>query len=187
MCPSVIGSQRASMHAHCRHSGAVVTITGDIDAANIDGVLHFASLFMPTGNAAALDLSRVGFFAAQSISLLIAVDDPDRTALCFSSRLKEEALNRGYASNIALSLVHEGEVIGTLCLYSGEKNVFGNEEVNFLEEVANDIAVGVKSLRMEKKVEEGYKETKKALEETIDTISLIGEFRDLYTAGHQRG
>ena len=94
MCPSVIGSQRASMHAHCRHSGAVVTITGDIDAANIDVVLDFASLFMPTGNAAALDLSRVGFFAAQSISLLIAIDDLCRTAEVSWSLVPSRAVSR---------------------------------------------------------------------------------------------
>jgi len=68
------------MRAHCRHSGTVVTITGDVDAANTDEILDFASLFIPTGNTVTLDLSGVGFFAAQAVSLLNAVDGLCRTA-----------------------------------------------------------------------------------------------------------
>ena len=78
--PPVIGSCRHSMRAQSCRLGTVATITGDIDAANIDVVLDFASLFMPIANTGALDLSGVEFFAAQSISLLVAVDDLCRTA-----------------------------------------------------------------------------------------------------------
>jgi hypothetical protein len=58
----------------------VATISGDIDAANIDDVLDYASLLTPTANTATLDLIGVGFSAVQSISLLIAVDALCRTA-----------------------------------------------------------------------------------------------------------
>ena len=78
---AVTGSYRASMSAQCRQLGTVVTITGDIDPTNIDDILDCASLCMPTAYTATLDLSGVGCFAVQSISLLIAVDE-----VCASQR-----------------------------------------------------------------------------------------------------
>lgn len=115
----------------------------------------------------------------------VVINDIETSNL-FTSRLKKEALKSGFVSSIILPFLHEGEVVGTLSLYSGGKDAFGNEEVHFLEEVANDIGIGINSLRLGKKLEEAYKETKKSLEGTINTISLIGEFKDQYTAGHQR-
>ena len=96
------------------------------------------------------------------------------------------AMERGYAACIALPLVYEGELIGTLNLYSGEKDAFDDEEINFLEEVATDIAVGIKSLRLEKKVQQGYEDAKESLEGTVGAISLINELRDPYTTGHEK-
>jgi len=49
---------------------------------------------MATGNTGALDLSRVGFFAAQSISLLIAVDDLCRTAEVSWTLIPSHAVSR---------------------------------------------------------------------------------------------
>ena len=145
-----------------------------------DGYLEVVKVIYNDSETDIVPMNRV-----VNINQSVVINDMENgTAL--SPLLKKEAMKRGYASNMILALVHGGEVIGSLCLYSGEKDVFGDEEVNFFEEVANDISVGIKFLRLEKKVEEGYKETKEALKGTIDTISLIGEFRDPYTAGHQR-
>ena len=47
----------------------------DIDARNTDRVSAYAARLVPVGNAFLLDLSGVGFFAAQSISVLVAVGD----------------------------------------------------------------------------------------------------------------
>lgn len=62
---------------------------------------------------------------------------------------KKEALKRGYTSVMALPLMYEGEVIGALNVYSSEKNTFRDEETMFLVEAADNIAIGVKSLRTE--------------------------------------
>ncbi len=58
---------------------------------------------------------------------------------------------------MALPLIHEGEVIGALNVYSSEKDVFRSEETMFLVEAADNIAIGVKSLRTEGRLEESEK------------------------------
>jgi anti-anti-sigma factor len=68
------------MQAHLRHLATILTISGDIDARNIDRVSAYATRLVPVGNALLLDLSGVDFFAAQSISMLVAVEATCRGA-----------------------------------------------------------------------------------------------------------
>jgi anti-anti-sigma factor len=68
------------VRAQCRHLATVLTISGDIDTRSIDRVTAYATALVPVGNALLLDLSGVTFFAAQSISVLIAVDDACHSA-----------------------------------------------------------------------------------------------------------
>lgn len=63
------------VRAQLRHLATVLTISGDIDARNTDRVSAYAARLVPLGNALLLDLSGVGFFAAQSISVLVTVGD----------------------------------------------------------------------------------------------------------------
>jgi anti-anti-sigma factor len=67
-----------AVRAQCRHLATVLTISGDIDARNIDRISAYTTGLVAVGNALLLDLSSVGFFAAQGISVLIAVDDACR-------------------------------------------------------------------------------------------------------------
>ncbi|MBN2467081.1 MAG: PAS domain S-box protein [Deltaproteobacteria bacterium] len=99
---------------------------------------------------------------------------------------RREAVKRGYASTIALPLIHQEEVIGVLNIYGGSKDCFKDEVLEFLREVAGDIAVGVKSLRMENELEQQYTATKRLLEGTVDAIDAMLGMRDPYTAGHER-
>ena len=100
--------------------------------------------------------------------------------------LKEELLKRGFESIIAIPLKHGEEVIGGLGVYSDRKYAFGDEEIKYLLEVANDIGVGVKSLRLENELKRSVENLQKTLNGTIEAISLMGERRDPYTAGHER-
>lgn len=77
---ATLRADRARMRAQWRHQATVLTISGDIDIANSDRVQGFATRFILAGNALALDLSGVDFFAARAISVLIAVDDACRAA-----------------------------------------------------------------------------------------------------------
>lgn len=99
---------------------------------------------------------------------------------------KNEILKRGYNSIASLPLIFNQDVIGTLTVYSGEKEAFQEEEIEFLKEIAGDIAIGVKTLRLEKRLEQSLEDLKKTLNGTIEAISLMSEMRDPYTSGHQK-
>ena len=99
---------------------------------------------------------------------------------------RSEALYRDYRAMASVPLICNKKIIGNLNVYSGIENSFKNQETKFLKEVANDIAIGIKSIRYEKELERNYVNTKRALYETIDSIARISERRDSYTAGHQK-
>ncbi len=99
---------------------------------------------------------------------------------------RPKALRRGFNATIALPLVNNGEVMGSLDVYSGEKDAFGSEEIEFLMEAAGDITVALKSLRLEEELETSLAGMKKVLGETVEAIAFMSEMRDPYTAGHQR-
>jgi len=60
---------------------------------------------------------------------------------------REEAIKRGFASCMALPLRGKGEVLGTLSIYAAEADAFDAEEVHLLQELADDLAFGIVSLR----------------------------------------
>jgi signal transduction histidine kinase/PAS domain-containing protein len=62
---------------------------------------------------------------------------------------REAALQRGYQSSIALPLVHEGRAFAALSIYSHEADAFFPQEVQLLEELAENISHGVAALRSE--------------------------------------
>lgn len=106
---------------------------------------------------------------------------------------REQALQRGYASSIALPLKKEaGEVFGVLNIYAAEAQAFDAAEIHLLQELADDLAFGVLTLRTRRERDHYQLEhlksaglLKKALIGTIRAIALTVEKRDPYTAGHQ--
>ncbi|MBE0440346.1 MAG: EAL domain-containing protein [Gammaproteobacteria bacterium] len=60
---------------------------------------------------------------------------------------RNQALRLGYQSSIALPLASSNIVIGALSIYSDEPHAFVEEEVRLLEELANDLAYGIITLR----------------------------------------
>ncbi|MBI2277652.1 MAG: response regulator [Dechloromonas sp.] len=60
---------------------------------------------------------------------------------------QQAACRCGYLASIALPIFADGVVIGVLCLYSGNADAFDTDEVALLEEVAGNLAYGVKALR----------------------------------------
>ena len=91
---------------------------------------------------------------------------------------RTEALKRGYASAIALPLIADGETLGVLSIYDEEQDVFDEEEVKLLTELANDLAYGIMMLRTRaerERVEAELEETKVLLETILDSIpDVIG-------------
>jgi len=60
---------------------------------------------------------------------------------------RAEALQRGYASSVAIPLLMGSDVFGALTIYAPEPDAFGDEEVKLLTELANDLAFGIAALR----------------------------------------
>ncbi|QDX80557.1 hypothetical protein B9N43_04390 [Denitratisoma sp. DHT3] len=64
---------------------------------------------------------------------------------------REAAVQRGYRSSIALPLVGDSggdpRTLGALTIYSRDVDAFNPEEVRLLEEMANDLAYGIVTLR----------------------------------------
>lgn len=106
---------------------------------------------------------------------------------------REEALKCGIASKVALPLKNSvNAVFGILHVYAGEVNAFTPAEIDLLEEMAGDLAFGVRSLhtRHERdlalvKNQEQLVQLRNSLEDTVRAIATIGEMRDPYTSGHQ--
>jgi PAS domain S-box-containing protein len=61
---------------------------------------------------------------------------------------REDALKHGYQSVIALPLMDKDKEFGVLNIYSDKSNAFDDEEAKVLEELANDLAFGIVSLRI---------------------------------------
>ncbi|TDU73037.1 PAS domain S-box-containing protein [Prosthecobacter fusiformis] len=60
---------------------------------------------------------------------------------------KEAALSRGYRSIICLPLRDENRTFGLLALYASEVQEVGQDEIKLLQEMAEDLAFGIRHLR----------------------------------------
>ena len=60
---------------------------------------------------------------------------------------REAASQRGYQSSLALPLICEAKVLGALNVYARDPDAFDPEELHLLEELANDLAYGIVTLR----------------------------------------
>jgi len=60
---------------------------------------------------------------------------------------REAAIRRGYQSSVALPLMCDGKALGALTMYASEPYAFNPEELQLLEELANDLAYGIVTLR----------------------------------------
>lgn len=100
---------------------------------------------------------------------------------------REAALERGFNSSIALPLkLTPDSVYGSLTIYAPEPDAFVSEEVSLLEELANDLAFGISTIKDRQAREELAANMAEAMEGTIAAVANTVEMRDLYTAGHQR-
>lgn len=70
----------AQIRAHCRHLATVVTIRGEIDAANVDRVSQHVRRFICGSNPLVFDVSDVIHFAEAGIWLVHTLDEDCRAA-----------------------------------------------------------------------------------------------------------
>ncbi len=60
---------------------------------------------------------------------------------------RDGAIRHGYRSAISLPLFVNKRVLGTLTIYSSESYAFGSEEVELLEDLAENLSYGIQTLR----------------------------------------
>jgi HD-GYP domain-containing protein (c-di-GMP phosphodiesterase class II) len=99
---------------------------------------------------------------------------------------REAARKHGFASSVALPLKDQSGVFGVLTMYSPEVNAFDTDELRLLQELAEDLAFGIRSQREHIAREALDQRWRASLEATIGAIASTVEMRDPYTAGHQQ-
>jgi len=75
---------------------------------------------------------------------------------------RTEALERGYASLMALPLLEDGKAFGALTVYSRQVSGFSADEVKLLSELASDLGRGITLLRLR----EAHQQAEAALRES---------------------
>jgi PAS domain S-box-containing protein len=71
---------------------------------------------------------------------------------------RQKALQCGYASGISLPLSEAGQVFGALVIFSEETEAFDKEEITRMEELADDLSYGIKTIRMNAERERALEE-----------------------------
>jgi len=66
---------------------------------------------------------------------------------------REDALRRGYASSVAIPLCDGTSCLGTFNLYAAEPDAFDEEEIALLEDMAIDLVLGIRLLRMQDRID----------------------------------
>lgn len=86
-----------------------------------------------------------------------------------------------------------GMPFGVLLVYSKVPNTFGDSEVQLFESLAKEIGFGLRSIERQHKLDDQIHEKEltqerlsTALRSTIEAMSKTMEWRDPYTAGHQK-
>jgi len=83
---------------------------------------------------------------------------------------REEALKRGYTSSISIPIIINDKAIGSLNIYSSEKDPFNKEEVELLVKLTQDVAYGLKHLRTQRALKEREHRLEMLFENMADAI-----------------
>jgi PAS domain S-box-containing protein len=89
---------------------------------------------------------------------------------------REEVEQAHFSSTVAVPILHEDSLFGILSVYSDQTNIFGAEELDLLQELAGDIAFGLKAIYREAErqcAEQKLRESKAELSQRVDDLALI--------------
>jgi PAS domain S-box-containing protein len=98
---------------------------------------------------------------------------------------RNEALKRGYASSLVLPLMGDGKAFGTLTIYSAKPNVFAEKETNLLMQLADELAYGIRTLRLRIAHDQAYEELRQAKEEWERTFNSVPDLIAILNERHQ--
>lgn len=109
---------------------------------------------------------------------------------------RENAVERGYASSIALPLAANGQVFGALNIYASETGAFDRKEIELLTELADDLAFGITALRTRRERDRAEERLSAYLENAPDGVYIAsaqdgtilhGNRQAEIISGYQRG
>jgi PAS domain S-box-containing protein len=104
---------------------------------------------------------------------------------------REASIQHAFQSSIAIPLARNHRTLGALTIYSAEAFAFGREEIALLEELANNVAYGIETLRLAVEREHMAAELRERelryrgiFDHVLDTLYLLevtpdGRFRNL--------
>jgi PAS domain S-box-containing protein/putative nucleotidyltransferase with HDIG domain len=104
---------------------------------------------------------------------------PDLAALPTGLPIREVSLELGFRSQLALPVMVDGEVVYALSIHAGVADAFDPGEVALFEQLASNLAFGIRSMRARHRAEH-------TLDGVVATLARVVEQRDPYTAGHQQ-
>jgi PAS domain S-box-containing protein len=86
---------------------------------------------------------------------------------------KDEALKRGYRSSAAVSIKLKGETIGVFSLYANEPEFFGEDEIELLVEIGEDISFALDTFEVERERKHAKEARMAALERREELEAII--------------
>ena len=110
----------------------------------------------------------------------------DVAALPETMPWRRVALDHGYRSTIVLPLSFSSDDHGAVTIYADTANVFTDDAIAVLRELADDLSYGTQAIRTRTQRSNYQARFEAGLEATVTAIATAGELRDPYTAGHQR-
>ena len=113
---------------------------------------------------------------------VIHASDDDPTFQAY----REKMASLDCFSLAALPLQNKNKSLGVMMVYSYKDNVFNQQQIDLLEELSNDLAYGISSLRTHIERDHMGQRLERNLLQTVQAIARTLETRDPYTAGHQR-
>ena len=99
---------------------------------------------------------------------------------------RDDWVERGCGSSAAFPLTGRDGTFGAIGLVAADVDAFDAEEMALLEEVARDLSYGVAALRLRAERDQLDGRLQRSLNDVVQALASTLEFRDPYTAGHQR-
>jgi len=90
---------------------------------------------------------------------------------------RNEAIKRGYLSSIALPLISNRGVFGSLNIYADEEDAFGVGEIELLKKIAKNLSFGIETLR-ERAIREYIEKAKAQQQKRLEALWKIAKLVD---------
>lgn len=88
---------------------------------------------------------------------------------------RQPALERGYQSSAAIPLIADDYTYGALCIYSSKRDAFGDEEMELLTQIAEDIAYALSSIEANKKRRNAEEKVRQLFRQNRLILKSVGE------------